>query len=51
MMMYEGDPQVITVMLASAPWPVRTLVPPLGRRAYARYALKVHGTRTPERGR
>jgi hypothetical protein len=47
MMMYEGEPEVITHMLASAPWLMRKLVPILGRRAYTRYALKIHGTPTP----
>lgn len=47
MMMYEGDPQVVAAMLAPAPLPVRVLVPRLGRRAYRRHALAVHGTATP----
>jgi hypothetical protein len=34
-------------MLAPAPLPVRVLVPRLGRRAYRRHALAVHGTTTP----
>jgi hypothetical protein len=46
-MMYEGDPAVIERMLATAPLPVRLLVPRLGGRAYARHALKVYGTPTP----
>ena len=47
MMMYEGDPEVVATMLAPAPLPVRVLVPRLGRRAYRRHALAVHGTATP----
>lgn len=47
MMMYEGDPEVVATMLAPAPLPVRLLVPRLGRRAYRRHALAVHGTATP----
>lgn len=47
MMMYEGDPEVVATMLAPAPLPVRVLVPRLGRRAYRRHALAVHGTTTP----
>lgn len=47
MLMYEGDPEVIAAMLAPAPLPVRLLVPRLGRRAYRRHALAVHGTATP----
>jgi hypothetical protein len=34
-------------MLADAPWPVQRLVPWLGRRAFRRHALRIHGTRTP----
>ena len=47
MMMYEGDPEVVATMLAPAPLPVRVLVPRLGRRAYRKHALTVHGTATP----
>ena len=47
MMAYEGDPEVVTAMLASAPFPVRVLVPRLGRRAFRKHALAVHGTATP----
>lgn len=47
MMMYEGDAEVVSVMLAPAPLPVRLLVPRLGRRAYRRHALAIHGTATP----
>jgi hypothetical protein len=44
---YEADPEVIAQMLASAPAPVRFLVPRLARRAYRRQAVAVHGTPTP----
>ena len=44
---YEADPEVIAQMLASAPPPVRFLVPRLARRAYRRQAVAVHGTPTP----
>lgn len=47
MLMYDGDPEVVATMLAPAPLPVRVLVPRLGRRAYRRHALAVHGTATP----
>lgn len=47
MLMYDGDPDVVAAMLAPAPLPVRVLVPRLGRRAYRRHALTVHGTATP----
>lgn len=47
MFAYEGDPEGLALMLADAPPPVRWLVPRLGRRAYRRHALRVHGTATP----
>jgi hypothetical protein len=47
MLMYEGDPEVVRLMLAPAPLPVRLLVPRLGRRAFAKHATAVHGTPTP----
>jgi hemerythrin-like domain-containing protein len=47
MMSYQGDPEVLADMIAPAPLPIRLLVPPLGRRAFRRYALRVHGTATP----
>jgi hemerythrin-like domain-containing protein len=47
MIQYEGDPAVIAQMLADAPAPVRWLVPKLGRRAFRRRALVIHGTATP----
>jgi iron-sulfur cluster repair protein YtfE (RIC family) len=47
MLAHDGDPEVVAAMLAPAPLPVRVLVPRLGRRAYRRHALAVHGTATP----
>jgi hemerythrin-like domain-containing protein len=47
MLMQDGDPDVVAMMLAPAPLPVRTLVPRLGRRAYRKQALRLHGTATP----
>lgn len=44
---YEGDPAVVAGMLADAPAPVRALVPRLGRRAFRKHALRIHGTATP----
>ena len=50
MMLYEGDPEVIGIELAKLPAPLRRLLPPLGRRAFRRYARRIHGTPTPPRG-
>jgi hemerythrin-like domain-containing protein len=50
MMLYEGDPEVIDLELRKLPAPVRRLLPPLGRRAFRRYARRMHGTATPPRG-
>ncbi|QIG41838.1 hemerythrin domain-containing protein [Nocardioides anomalus] len=47
MFAYEGDPEVLRLMLASAPPPVRFLVPRIAPRVYARRARRVHGTPTP----
>ncbi|MEV8510895.1 hemerythrin domain-containing protein [Dactylosporangium sp. NPDC051484] len=47
MMMYEGAPEVVATMLAPAPLPVRVLVPRLGRRAFRKHALAIHGSATP----
>lgn len=51
MMLYEGDPEVIGIELRSVPAPVRAILPVLGRRAFRRYARRIHGTPTPPRGR
>ncbi len=47
MLSYEGNPETLAEMMAGAPLPIRYLVPPLARRAFKRYALRVHGTATP----
>jgi hemerythrin-like domain-containing protein len=47
MLMYEGDPEIIAQMLSHAPRLPRLVLPVLGRRAFARYARRVHGTTTP----
>jgi hemerythrin-like domain-containing protein len=47
MIQHDGDPEVVTKMLATAPAPVRFLVPRLARRAFRKHALAVHGTTTP----
>jgi hemerythrin-like domain-containing protein len=50
MMLYEGDADAIAIELGKVPAPVRLLLPPLGRRAYRRYARSIHGTATPAKG-
>ena len=51
MMLYEGDPEVIALEIAKLPAPLRPVLPVLGRRAFRRYARRIHGTATPARGR
>jgi hemerythrin-like domain-containing protein len=51
MMLYEGDPAVLALEIKKLPAPVRPLLPVLGRRAFRRYATRLHGTPTPARGR
>ncbi len=50
MMLYEGDPEVIAGEMAAVPAPLRVVLPTLGRRAFRRYARRVHGTPTPRTG-
>lgn len=50
MMLYEGDPATMATELAKMPPPVRAVVPRLARRAYRKYAARVHGTPEPARG-
>lgn len=47
MLQYQGDPDVLASMLASAPRIVRVLVPRLAHRAYRRHAIAVYGTPAP----
>lgn len=47
MVAYEGDPVLVAGVLAGASAPVRTIAPPLARRAFRRHARRVHGTPTP----
>jgi len=44
---YEGAPDVIAMILARAPRPLRVIMPRLGPRVFSRYARRVHGTPTP----
>jgi hemerythrin-like domain-containing protein len=48
MFAYEGDPEVLRSMLASAPAAPRMLVPRIGPRVYARRARRIHGTAHPD---
>ena len=50
MMLYEGDPDTIAIELRNAPAPLRAILPPFARRAFARYASRIHGTPAPPRG-
>lgn len=47
MFAYEADPDVLALMLQSAPAPVRILLPRIAPRLYARRAARIHGTPTP----
>jgi hemerythrin-like domain-containing protein len=47
MIVQDGDPEIVGLMLSSAPAPVRWLLPRLGRRTYRRHARAVYGTPTP----
>lgn len=50
MMLYEGDREALALEIAKLPAPLRRIIPVLGRRAFRRYARRVHGTATPSRG-
>jgi hemerythrin-like domain-containing protein len=47
MMLYGGDPDVMAIEIGKLPRPIRNVLPTLSRRAYRRYARKVHGTAAP----
>lgn len=47
MIVYDGDPEVVALMLSGAPAPVRWLLPRLASRTYRRHARVVYGTPTP----
>ena len=49
MMLYEGDPEALALEIAKLPAPLRPILPALGRRAFRRYARRLHGTPTPPR--
>jgi hemerythrin-like domain-containing protein len=47
MIVQDGNPDLVSVMLSGAPAPVRWLLPRLGRRAYRRHARAVYGNPSP----
>lgn len=49
MTLYEGDPEVIQLILKGAPPPVRVIMPVIARRAFRAHSKKVYGTPTPPR--
>jgi hemerythrin-like domain-containing protein len=49
MMLYEGDSEALALEIAKFPAPLRPLLPILGRRAFRKYAKRIHGTTRPAR--
>jgi hypothetical protein len=49
LMAYEGDPDTVRDIIAGMPPEVSSVIGDLADQAYAEYALRVHGTATPER--
>jgi hemerythrin-like domain-containing protein len=47
MLAYDGDPDVMRRMLGAVPGPMRGIALGMGRRAYAKHAVRVYGTATP----
>jgi len=50
MMLYEGDPDALALEIAKLPAPLRPVLPWLARRAFRKYARRIHGTPAPARG-
>jgi deazaflavin-dependent oxidoreductase (nitroreductase family) len=50
MMMYEGDPEVIDIAVASMPAEARPVIRNVAAQAFAAHSERVHGTPTPPRG-
>jgi hemerythrin-like domain-containing protein len=50
MMLYEGDPDALRLEIAKLPALLRPVLPLLARRAFRRYARRIHGTPLPARG-
>jgi hemerythrin-like domain-containing protein len=47
MLAYDGDADVVKEMLGAVPAPMRGALLTVGRRAYAKHAVRVYGTPTP----
>jgi hemerythrin-like domain-containing protein len=50
MMLYEGDAEALRLEIAKLPAPLRPVLPMLARRAFRKYARRVHGTSAPAPG-
>ncbi len=50
MMLYEGDPEALSIEIAKLPAVLRPVLPLLARRAFRKYARRIHGTPAPSRG-
>ncbi len=50
MMLYEGDPEALTLEIAKLPAPLGPVLPPLARRAFRKYARRIHGIPVPALG-
>ena len=50
MMLYEGDPGALALEIAKLPAPLRPVLPWLARRAFRKYARRIHGTPGPAPG-
>jgi hypothetical protein len=49
MVMYEGDPEVIQLILSQMPPEMRAVMKEQASRAFASHSERVHGTATPPR--
>jgi hemerythrin-like domain-containing protein len=50
MMLYEGDPEALALQIGELPAPLRPVLPFLARRAFRKYARRIHGTPAPAPG-
>jgi hypothetical protein len=49
MLMYEGEPEVIDLAIATLPLEVRTVIRQRAAQAFAAHSERIHGTATPPR--